>query len=446
MNPIDIIHKLQNKGFEAYFIGGAVRDMLMNVKPKDFDIVTSATPEEIIDIFKNKAVIKEVGKSFGVLIIDGIEVATYRSDTYYGGSDKNVKIEYGKTLEEDVFRRDFTINGIAYNPKTDEFLDYVNGKEDIKNKIVRFIGDPRKRIFEDPNRIIRACRFKARIDGEIEKNSLEYLFTYSNYIKSHVFPERINLEIMKAMEIKKASKFFMALKEIHGLKYIFPSLNNCYLTPGGPYHIENVFDHCMGAGDHCSTRFPLIKLAAYLHDVGKFISLRTNIRTNDIWFQGHEITGAAIVERELNKLRFSSDNINIIVNLILLHMRISDSRIQPKAIRRTLAKLKEFDIPYQSLLRLSICDKMGNRRSRDFFTFKDVKKLVHNFREQANRKDSVSQFSDLKVNGYDVMDITGLKPGREIGKIIKYLFDLVVDNPELNNKESLTKLINERNL
>jgi tRNA nucleotidyltransferase (CCA-adding enzyme) len=445
MKPIDIIHKLQNKGFEAYFIGGAVRDMLMNVKPKDFDIVTSATPEEIIDIFKNQC-IKEVGKSFGVIIVDGTEVATYRSDTYYGGSDKNVKIEYGKTLEEDIVRRDFTINGIAYNPKTDEFLDYVNGKEDIKNKIVRFIGDPRKRIFEDPNRIIRACRFKARINGKIERISFEYLCTYSKYIKSHVSPERIRLEILKSMEIKKASKFFIALKEIYGLKYIFPSLDNCHTTPGGPYHIENVFEHCMDSGDHCSTRFPLVKLAAYLHDVGKFISCRTNIRTNDIWFQGHEITGYAIVKDELKKLRFSMDEINTISNLILLHMRISESRIQPKSVRRTLAKLKEFDLPYQSLLRLSICDKMGNRRTRDFFTFKDVKKLVNHFREQANRKDSVSQFSDLKVNGHDVMEITGLKPGKEIGNIIKYLFDLIVDNPELNNKESLTKLINERNL
>lgn len=443
MDAIKILTKLQDLGYETYFVGGCVRDMILDIPYKDIDIATSAEPDELIKIFKDQE-IKTFGKSFLVTFINGIEVATFRTDKYNGLNDKNVQIEISKSAEEDVKRRDFTINSLLYDPITKKVIDYVNGQEDLKRKIIRFNGDPKLRIWEDPNRIIRACRFVAKINGDFEDKTYEALVDYSDYVETMISPERIRLEILKAMEIKKASIFFRALYDIGALEYIFPSLDRSYLHTGGPYHIEDVFDHCMMAGDHASTRDPLIKLAAYLHDIGKPISSRINPHTNDIWFAGHEETGKEAAIKELENLRFSNEEINIISNLIYLHMRISHERLQPKSIRRTLKMLNDFDIPHQKLLRVSICDKMGGLKSQQHYRLRDVYQLAKSFRTEVNRKDPANQFSDLKVNGIDIMEATGLLPGKEVGDVLKYLLNLVIDNPELNEKEKLLRLVRER--
>jgi tRNA nucleotidyltransferase/poly(A) polymerase len=441
MNAIKILTKLQDLGYETYYVGGCVRDMLLNIPYKDIDIATAATPDELIKIFKDQE-IKTFGKSFLVTFINGIEVATFRTDQYNGLNDKNVQIKIS-SAEEDATRRDFSINAIFYDPITKKIIDYVNGQEDLQKRIIRFNGDPKKRIWEDPNRIIRACRFVAKINGDFSDDTYEALMDYSDYVETMVHPERIRLEILKAMKIKKASIFFRALYDIGALKYIFPSLDKSYLHNGGPYHIEDVFDHCMMAGDHASTKDSLIKLTAYLHDIGKPISSRINSHTNDIWFEGHEETGRDAAKKELEDLRFSNEEINIISNLIYLHMRISHERLQPKGVRRTLKALNEFGIPYQKLLRVSICDKMGGLKSQQHYRLRDVYQLAKSFRTEVNRKDSANQFSDLKVNGIDIMEATGLLPGKEVGEILKKLLDLVIDNPEINNKEKLIQIIKE---
>jgi len=439
MNAIEIVDRLQKLKYEAYFVGGYVRDMLLGIKAKDVDIATNATPDELEKIFKDQKT-TTAGKSFLVTFINKIEVATFRTDVYHGLNDKNVKITITRSAEEDAKRRDFTINSLFFDPIKNKVIDYVNGQEDLNKKVIRFNGEPKRRIWEDPNRIIRACRFLAKIDGVFDNETFENLKNYSPYIETLVRPERIRLEILKAMEIKKASIFFRSLYDINALQYILPSLNNSYLHPGGPYHIEDVFDHCMMAGDHCSTKYKLEKLAAYLHDIGKPISSRINPRTDDIWFEGHEETGCEAAKIELGKLRFSTEEINIISSLILLHMRISNSRLTPKGIRRTLKNLNDFNVPYQSLLRVSICDKMGGLKSQKYYNFKDVLQLVGDFRKVLNEK-PVNKFSDLEVNGIDVMSVTGLPPGKEVGEVLKYLLDLVLDNPELNNKEKLIEII-----
>jgi len=442
MTAEEIILKLQDLGYESYLVGGYVRDMILGIKCKDKDVVTSAEPDKLIEIFKDQE-IKTFGKSFLVTFIDGIEVATFRTDSYNGLNDKNVQIKVSKSAEEDVKRRDFTINSLLYDPTSKKIIDYVNGQEDLQKRIIRFNGEPEKRIWEDPNRIIRACRFLAKIDGYFSDDTFESLKKYSDYIKSYISPERIRLEVLKAMSVKKASIFFRSLYDINALKYVFPSLNLAYLHPGGPYHIEDVFDHCMMAGDHCHTKDPLIKLAAYLHDIGKPISARTNPKTKDIWFEGHEETGCEEAKFELGNLRFSYEEINLISNLILLHMRVSSERTGPKGVRRTLKSLNDCNIPYQSLIRVAICDKMGGLKSREYYKLRDIYNLTKCFRDQANRKDPVNQFRDLKIDGYEIMELTGLKPGKEVGDVLKYLLECVLDEPELNDKEKLTNLVKE---
>ena len=442
MNAEEIIMKLQDNGFEAYLVGGYVRDMILGVKSKDKDIATNADPETLEKLFKEQD-IKSAGKSFLVTFINGIEVATFRTDHYNGLNDKNVKIEKVRTAEEDAKRRDFTINSLFFDPVKNQIIDYVGGQDDLKNKIIRFTGDPKKRIWEDPNRIIRACRFLAKIDGDFDKETFEILKTYSDYVETMIKSERIRLELIKAMSIKKASLFFRALHDINALKYIFPSMDNSYLHPGGPYHIEDIFDHLMMAGDHCSTRYPIEKLAAYLHDIGKPISSRINPRTDDLWFEGHAETGDVAARVELENLRFSAEEINIISYLIKLHMRISYSRMTPKGIRRTLKALYDAGVPYKSLLRVSICDKMGGLKSQKHYSCKDVMELAGDFRKVINEKPA-KKFGDLKLNGNDIMEITGLKPSPKIGEILNYLLDQVLDEPELNEREKLIELMKEK--
>lgn len=439
MNALEIVTKLQDLGHVTYYVGGYVRDMILGIPSKDIDIATSATPDQLENIFKDQE-IKTTGKSFLVTFINGIEVATFRSDVYSGLNDKNVKIKIANE-ETDANRRDFTINAIYYDPISKKVIDYVNGQEDLKNKIIRFVGEPKDRIFEDPNRIIRACRFLAKIDGDFDKATFEELKNRSNYVETMIRPERIRLEILKAMEIKNASIFFRSLYDIGALKYIFPTLNKCYNLDGGPYHDEPVFDHCTAAGDHIRTKDPIIKLAGYLHDIGKGISYRTNPKTNLPWFEGHEETGREAAINELTNLRFSSREVERVSTLVELHMRISHERVQPKGVRRTLKILKDHDIPYQDLLRVSIGDKMGGYKARRFYKITDVRDLASAFRTEVNRKNPATEFADLKVNGYEIMQITGLQPGKEVGEILKKLLDLVLDNPELNEKEKLVELL-----
>jgi len=442
MTAEQIIERLRKKGFEAYIVGGAVRDMLMGLKPKDKDIATSAEPDEIKEIFSDCSY-TAAGKAFLVSFVDGIEVATYRKDMYHGLDAQRVDIRKAQSLEEDVLRRDLTINAIAYDPFDGRIIDYVGGQEDLKNRVVKFVGDPKLRIYEDPNRIIRACRFLAQIDGSFDEDTFRNLLFYSTYVSEHVDKERIMLEIKKAMKIKRASIFFKALMDIEALSYIFPSLADCWNHEHGPYHIEDVFYHNMMSGDSVSTKYPLIKLASYLHDVGKPIACNINPRTNDVWFKDHEYVGADQVAKELKILKFSNNEISYISNLIRLHMRISHERLSPKSIRRTLVMLSDAGIHYKDLLRLAVSDRRGNFKTNRYYGLRDVYELLRSFKTEVERKNPVSCFAQLALNGKDIMDITGLKPGKEIGRMLKFLLEKVIEDPEQNTKEKLQKLVLE---
>jgi len=434
----NIIRKLCKCGYDAYIVGGAVRDIFLGIKFKDVDIVTSATPDEIIEIFSDRKV-KTVGKSFNVVLVDGIEVATYRHDKYNGLSSKNVEISFAETLEEDLSRRDLTVNSLAFCQYTGDIVDPFNGREDLKNKIIRFTGDAKQRIYEDPDRIIRACRFLAKLNGTFENETFEALKEYSHLIKDHVSPERIRMEILKAMSIPKASLFFNALHDIGALQYIFPKLNLSFGLEHGKYHNEDVGTHNLLCGDNISNRCVYLKLSGYLHDVGKVESYE-NIE-GDVSFKGHEKAGYEIVKNELQNLKFSINEVNFISNLVKLHMR---NYTTPKSIRRFLRVCDENKVTYRDVLRLRIADRKANLK-RTKFNISDIKDIINRI-EFEQQKEPPNKFGDLKINGNEIMEITGLKPGKEVGKILKYLLDLVTDNPELNIKEDLKELVSKGEL
>ncbi len=434
--PTYIIEKLCDAGYDTYIVGGAIRDLLSGTIPTDEDIVTEATSEQIEGLFKNHKLIK-AGTYFKVIFVDGIEVATFRKDTYRGLSDKDVQVVEAKTIIEDLARRDLTINAMAFCQFTGKIIDPYQGQTDLKKRTIKFVGNARDRIHEDPNRIIRACRFLAVIDGIFDPLTKESLKNMGHLVKDYVTPERIRIEILKAMKARYASVFFNALHEIDVLQYIFPSLDCCYyFDVHGMHHRESIITHSFLTGDNISTKYPLIKLAAYLHDVGKPHACRFNTKTKDIKFAGHDIEGKILVADELKKLTFSNKEIEYITSLIRLHMHSFKSE---RAIRRTVKKLNDYNIDLRDLYRLKLADSKANIMKGPYL-YSSIKEGFIKIEKSLNVK-SANRFDQLAINGKDIMEITGLKPGPEIGQIKAILLDAILDSPELNNESSLKTII-----
>lgn len=436
LTPFDIISRLCNNNFSAHFAGGVVRDMLLGYEPNDYDIVTNATPDQVEEVFSDRNV-SVIGKSFLVAIVDDIEVATWRTDRYFGLSQKNCDIKPAQSLCADLERRDLSINSLAMCPQTGDVLDEFGGIDDLKNRMIRLTGNPEDRINEDPLRIIRACRFCAKINGKFENETKKALRQNGHYVRDYVAAERIRLEILKAMKSRFASRFFDALKEIDVLQYVLPSLNDCVGFTGGHFHNETVYLHNMMVGDSISCRCELLKLAGYLHDVGKPISYDPETGK----FSGHHKTGRKIVRHDLQQLRFNNAEICYISGLVEMHMRSINSDTTDKAVRRLLRDLKSLGIRQEAWLRLKIADRKGNLGKQDY-TKRDIAEMQY-------RLDDVIfvdynpalTLADLEISGADVMNALNIEPGPQVGKVLDHLMNLVIDDPSLNNKAQLIGLI-----
>jgi tRNA nucleotidyltransferase/poly(A) polymerase len=427
----NIVNTLAKHNKKCFLVGGAVRDYLQNKKVADLDFATDATPRELKTFFSGNKIVC-AGEQFNVTIINGFEVATFRTDHYQGSNQHNCDIKYADNIFDDLARRDLTINAMAINMHGDgDLIDPYNGLKDLEKKVIRFVGNPYMRIHEDPNRIIRAVRFCSSINGELESATKKAIQdSVKNGTYALIAPERVRLEIVKAMQTKRASKFFETLHQVGLLKKIFPSLDSCYNHDGGPYHKEDVFTHNMLAGDYVSPRFWDTKLAAYLHDVGKPAVFDRKEKT----FHGHEVVGASIAEKELRKLKFSNDEIEKITTLIRLHMRFFST---PKAIKRIFVELNNSKAGYKDLLRVKYGDRQGNLNKPDW-TFSQIKdKLIHVETIMNDKKSSAFSIKDLEISGNDVMNIFEIDPGKQVGDTLKDIFTRVNDGELKNDREEL---------
>ena len=417
-----ILDRFKKYGFQAYIVGGAVRDIMLQRTPDDFDILTQASLKEIQSIFSDQK-IKTIGKAFPICIVNGVEISSGRT-----------KFDISNFPESDLAKRDFTINAMAYDALSKKIIDPFNGRKDLEDAIIRFTKDPEKRIQEDPVRMIRACRFVALIDGDFSLSSLEIILTCKDLLES-VAKERIYHEIMKALALKRPSLFFKALKKTGLLNKIFPSLDRCHDLDGGPHHGETVFDHSMMVGDALSPRSPVLRLAGFLHDTGKFNAAKTT--EGKLTFAGHENHTRAVVH-DLTLLRFPAKDITYITSLIKSHMRPLTDRTTPKAARRLLAMLDQYDLDYQDFMRMRIADKKGNL-AKDPYTMSQIRiRLKKLFTEMAGQ--TAFRMNQLEITGNDIIQLTGVAPGPEIGKIKQMLFEKVLDDPKLNNLYDLKNI------
>ena len=436
-----IVDQLLGRNFEVYYVGGAVRDVIRGKVPADIDLATNARPDDIMALFeKGDHKVRDIGKSFPVILIDDIEVATYRTDKYGGYSDKNVKTNFSDSIEEDLQRRDLTINSIAVNAEDGVVFDPYKGIGDIHSGKIRFTGDPSQRIIEDPNRILRACRFVAAIGGILDNKTRDAMLLHSDIVKDHIAPERIYKEILKAMDIQIASPFFITMHDVNILKHIFPSLDRCWDHNHGGYHTEDIFTHSMQVGDGIHSKFPLLKLAGYLHDVGKPVVARDRGK-GFLQFIKHERIGSELIIEELKSLKFSIEDINFISQLTAAHMQnVYDTTV--KSRRKLLAKIENrfASIKFSDLLRINIADRKGNDAKKPW-SLHTVKSIIKKFNDSYKEENVAFSIKDLAVNGADVMQELNILPGPTIGKVLKACFELVLEDPSKNKKGPLLEYI-----
>lgn len=425
-----IVGRLCRGGWEAYIAGGAARDILNGEVPSDYDVVTNATYDEILSLFRDRKT-KVVGAGFRVCLVEGIEVATYRRGVGLGSPDP------AASIQEDLARRDLTINAMAFCPYNGNIVDEHGGLKDLKNRIIRFTEDPEKRILEDPCRIIRACRFMAKLEGRFDPETGKALQHFGYLVREQVAPERIRLEIIKALQYARPSIFFNALHEIDVLKYVSPGFESCYGHPHGKYHAETVDEHIKMVGDHISPRNPLLRLAGYWHDHGK--PAAAVCRNNNVSFPGHSALGADMAGEELARLKFSQKEVKYIQALTLHHMRSIHPGDKPRAVRRTLKKLKDDQVFWKDWLRLKIADTKGNLKKSNL-SAGEIKGIVFMIREELRRETAFS-IKDLAINGTDVIRILNIGPGPRIGEILNKLLEKVLDDPDLNTRERLIQLV-----
>ena len=423
-----IIDTLHRNGHRALVVGGSIRDSLMNRVPSDMDIVTNAPENDIFRLFEKERV-KKVGRQFSLFLVNGIEVACCRGDEESGGFPLN-----------DLGMRDFTINSMAFDPACGEWFDPFSGREDLNRGIVRFTGDPEKRIFEDPLRIVRACRFAARLDGSIEPASFDAVRRHAYLLKEQVAGERIREEILKAMDAAKPSVFFENLYRAGGLKSVLPCLDRCGELDGGPHHAETVFEHCMLTGNAVSRKYPLLRLAAFLHDTGKYDAAVQGEK--GVTFAGHEKKADPVLA-DLKRLAFSNRQIAYILSVIRVHMRPLTPDTSEKAVRRILTFLDAHNVSYRDFMRIRIADKKANL-AKEPYTLHDIRVRFEKLKKASEEAEEGFGLKSLAVGGEDVMRILEIPEGPRVGEALAFLLEKVVDDPSLNTRARLETLLQER--
>ncbi|MFI5265223.1 MAG: CCA tRNA nucleotidyltransferase [Candidatus Levyibacteriota bacterium] len=442
---LEIYKRLQNAGFEVYFVGGCVRNLLLNVAPKDWDLTTNATPQELQAVFPDSF----YDNAFGTVGVplpsveeqehkNVVEITTYRTESSYKDHRKPSAVSWGKTIEEDLSRRDFTINAIAltFNPE-EKIIDLYGGQKDLEKKIIRAVGNPEERFKEDALRLLRAVRFATQLSFSIEESTMKAIVADGNLIE-HISGERIRDELLKILSSDSYYEGVMLLDATGLLDYILPELK---LGKGvsqerpGRHHTTDVFTHNVLSLKHTPSVDAIVRLATLLHDVGK-PKVRSEDEDGLVIFYNHEVAGARIAREVSDRLRLSKEQRNKIVTLIRWHMFTIDEHITDSAVRRFIRRIGLENV--KDMIDLRIGDRLGSgTKTAESWRLKKFKERIE---EQLHPPFSIN---DLKVNGNDIMEILKIKPGPKIGEILQKLFEECDEDLSLNNREHLLERIKE---
>lgn len=435
---------LQDAGFEAYLVGGCVRDLMLNRKPKDWDITTNAKPEEIQKLFpktvyENKfGTVAVINENVSDETLKVVEITPYRLEEKYSDKRHPDKVRFTNNIEDDLKRRDFTVNAMALNPVSRETVDIFNGKDDLEKKIIRAVGDPEERFSEDALRILRAIRFAVELGFTIDKKTEKAIREHAQSLKM-IAKERIREEFIKMVMAERPSRGMEMMRELNVLKYVIPELEDGCGIEQNKAHKFTVWEHNIRSLDHAAGRnWPLeIRLAALLHDVGKPASRRWSKEKGDWTFYGHDVIGGRMAAKILARLKFPKKTIELVSKLVRYHLFFSETEtITLSAVRRTVRNVGPENV--WELMKVRFCDRIGMGRPKE--TPYRLRKYESMIDEAMRSPVSVKM---LKINGQKVMEITGEKPGPKIGNILNILLEETFENPDLNNPAYLEKRAKE---
>ncbi len=441
--PPEVSHvtkALKDAGFEAYLVGGCVRDLFMGRKPKDWDITTNAVPEQIIPLFPKTfyendfGTVAVVNENASQETLKIIEITPYRIESIYSDHRRPDSVQFSKNIQDDLKRRDFTINAIAYDAETGDLVDPFSGVADLARGVIKTVGDAKERFFEDGLRILRAVRFHVELgfplDHETEKSILE-----NKEILKEVSKERVRDEFVKIIMSDKPIDGLMLLKKLGLLVYIIPELEEAIGVEQNGAHIYDVWTHLGKTVQHAADKgFPLhVRLAALFHDIAKPMTKRWNNEAKQWTFYGHEVVGSRVTKQILRNLKFSRETIDKVTNLVRWHMFFSDTEtITPSAVRRLIANVGEENV--WDLVNVRLCDRIGMGRPKEnSYRIRKYQAMI----EEVMR-DPVS-VGMLKVDGKKIMEILNISPGPKIGQILNALLEEVLEDPSLNNEDYMNE-------
>ncbi len=434
----EITEKLESAGFEAYLVGGCVRDIIKGIKPKDWDVATDAKPESIVSLFEHTFYENDFG-TVGVVSENAedesfkvIEVTPYRTESKYSDKRRPDSVRFGEDIKEDLKRRDFTINAIALNPKTKVFVDPHEGRKDLDSKLLKAVGDPLERFEEDGLRILRAIRLQAELDFTIEEKTLEAIYQKRD-ILSYISKERIRDEFSKIISSKTPAPALEMARRLDLLKFIMPELEEGVGVEQSGAHRYDVFTHSLYSLQHSADKdWPFeIRLSALFHDIGKPRTRRKSKKTKGYSFYGHEVVGAKMAEQAMKRLRFPKETVKTVSLLVRWHMFFSDpEKISLSAVRRLLRNVGEEKI--WDLMKIRFADRVGmGRPKEETYRLRKYQAMIEKV-----LSDPIS-VQNLAIDGNDIIKKTKMKPGPKIGFILHALLEEIIEDPTLNTKDHL---------
>jgi len=423
-----IVKILQRSGHQAVFAGGSVRDMLLGQEPHDYDIATSALPDQVEALFKNT---KAVGKSFGVILVKfksvDFEIATFRNDGNYSDGRRPDSVTFSSIIE-DAFRRDFTVNALFYDPLKKIVIDYVNGLADLEYKTLRFVGSAQERIEEDNLRLLRAVRFSLKLNFEMASDTLSAVRLYSHLVQN-IAAERIREELMKMLEAKQPRKMIQLLFSTQLIKYILPEIVALKDSLQDPqWHPEgDVLEHTIQVMEKLVDQPLLVQLAGFLHDIGK--PKTQAIEDGRITNKGHDALSADMTEQIMFRLKFPNDEIELVKNLVADHMRLHIVKdFRKSTLKRYLA------LPYfKELMALNKADVLS--ASKDLTNYDYVMQKKSEWKPEEIKPIPL-------ITGRDLISLS-FKPGPIFSTILQEVEEQQLEG-KLEDSRSAIKYVIER--
>ncbi len=434
---LGVVRRLRDAGHSAFAVGGGVRDALLGIRVSDWDVATDAHPERVLELFEHTHPIGIDHGTVGVRVEgETLEVTTFRRDV--GTDGRHAVVRFGASLDEDLARRDFTINAIAWDPVENRIVDPWRGVRDLEEGRLRTVGDPDLRFREDYLRILRAFRFEARFDLEVEPAVREALRARAAGV-TRLSGERVRDELLKTLtQCRRPSRALEGWRDAGVLARLLPELAVCFGVEQNRFHADDVGTHTLMVIDRVHRSRPFLRMIALCHDIGKPPAREIHPDTGDWTFPDHAAIGARLTRQLLERLRFSGRETDRAVHLVAVHMDLPPPEASDAAVRRWIRRIGEENV--WDLYRIHLADWWGNRR-RDGDPPVPIVEAYRRARA-VMKQDVALSVDDLAVGGDDLIAL-GLEPGPAFGRILETLLERVVEDPTLNRREALLEMIRD---